>query len=229
MAIGQIDPARLEGDALRRWYLRSPADIEGEREQAAALRYRDFFGAVRSPVRAMSLRPSDSPTPIEVGNKSEATSLQLSEGRDGGLAHYAAAPDTRWGVVSHQLVSGPSRGKPPPSGSDCTTCHGRLPLPPIPPLPWPIGTFPFPPGSVPSFRDIPGSIPGGSGGSGDSTQSRREWSDRSQCNQQFEADREICQKAKSPQCWANQNKRLAHCSITGEVGTPPLKFGPPGR
>jgi hypothetical protein len=44
MAYGQIDPARLDGDALTRWYLRSPADIEQERQQAAAQRYEDFFG-----------------------------------------------------------------------------------------------------------------------------------------------------------------------------------------
>jgi hypothetical protein len=43
MAFGQIDPARLEGDALRRWYLRSPADIEQERRQAATHAYDSFF------------------------------------------------------------------------------------------------------------------------------------------------------------------------------------------
>ena len=31
MAYGQIDPARLQGEALRRWYLRSPAEVEEER------------------------------------------------------------------------------------------------------------------------------------------------------------------------------------------------------
>jgi len=44
MAFGQIDPSRLEGDDLRRWYMRSPADIDQERQQAAAQRYQDFFG-----------------------------------------------------------------------------------------------------------------------------------------------------------------------------------------
>jgi len=44
MAYGQIDPARLDGDALTRWYLRSPADIEQERQVSAAQRYADFFG-----------------------------------------------------------------------------------------------------------------------------------------------------------------------------------------
>lgn len=44
MAVEQVDPGTLEGDALRRWYLRSPADIEQEREDAAAQRYQAFFG-----------------------------------------------------------------------------------------------------------------------------------------------------------------------------------------
>jgi hypothetical protein len=43
MAFGQIDPARLEGDALTRWYLRSPAEIEDERRRAAAKAYDAFF------------------------------------------------------------------------------------------------------------------------------------------------------------------------------------------
>jgi hypothetical protein len=40
---GSIDVGSLEGDALTRWYLRSPADIEQERQAAAAKRYPDFF------------------------------------------------------------------------------------------------------------------------------------------------------------------------------------------
>jgi hypothetical protein len=32
MAYSQVDPARLQGDALTRWYLRSPADIEQEQQ-----------------------------------------------------------------------------------------------------------------------------------------------------------------------------------------------------
>jgi len=55
MAYGQIDPARLEGDDLTRWYLRSPTDVEEERRAAAAGRYADFFGAhPQSPVPARS-------------------------------------------------------------------------------------------------------------------------------------------------------------------------------
>lgn len=43
MPDGSIDPGSLEGDALTRWYLRSPAEIEQERQAAAAKRYQDFF------------------------------------------------------------------------------------------------------------------------------------------------------------------------------------------
>jgi hypothetical protein len=43
MAYGQIDPERPEGEALTRWYLRSPADIEQERQANAAQKYADFF------------------------------------------------------------------------------------------------------------------------------------------------------------------------------------------
>jgi hypothetical protein len=40
---GSMDVGSLEGHALTRWYLRSPAEIEREREDAAAKRYQDFF------------------------------------------------------------------------------------------------------------------------------------------------------------------------------------------
>lgn len=44
MPDGTIDPASLDGDALTRWYLRSPEEINQERQAAAAQRYREFFG-----------------------------------------------------------------------------------------------------------------------------------------------------------------------------------------
>ena len=43
MPDGSIDPGSLEGDALTRWYLRSPSEIEQERQAAAARRNQDFF------------------------------------------------------------------------------------------------------------------------------------------------------------------------------------------
>lgn len=47
MADRPVDPSRLEGEALRRWYLRSPDDIERERQVAADRRYQAFFGRGR--------------------------------------------------------------------------------------------------------------------------------------------------------------------------------------
>lgn len=43
MSESWTDPGSLEGDELTRWFLRSPADIEQERQAAAAKRYQDFF------------------------------------------------------------------------------------------------------------------------------------------------------------------------------------------
>ena len=45
MAERQIDTSRLQGEALQRWYLRSPQDEEQERQATAAQRYDDFFHA----------------------------------------------------------------------------------------------------------------------------------------------------------------------------------------
>lgn len=45
MADRQIDPARLQGEALRKWYLRSPQDLERERQRTATQRHTDFFSS----------------------------------------------------------------------------------------------------------------------------------------------------------------------------------------
>ncbi len=45
MAERLVNPSRLEGDALRRWYLRSPDEIERERRDIAEQRHAEFFGA----------------------------------------------------------------------------------------------------------------------------------------------------------------------------------------
>lgn len=39
-----VDPARLEGDALRDWYLQTPDEIEARRSAAEDRRYQRFFG-----------------------------------------------------------------------------------------------------------------------------------------------------------------------------------------
>lgn len=218
MAFGQIDPARLEGDALTRWYLRSPAEIEEERRRAAEQAYSAFLGR-RGEAQAGSETqdprgdavPAEGPQPewrqVRPNRwRSESTSpdqepRSTSVEPDGGYQLAAAASPGFWDYWSPQ---------------GCASCHGYTPgtLPPIG------GQSPLPPTYSPRS--------GGGGGSGGSS-SRGEWSDRPQCNQQFEADRRICQAAKNPKCWENSNKRLGVCNDTGAVGTPKLGFGPRGR
>ncbi len=52
----------------------------------------------------------------------------------------------------------------------------------------------------------------------------KEWSKYKACNEQFIADRAICQRAKNALCWANQMSRLAHCNATKQTGYPDLQF-----
>lgn len=47
MAYRQVDPAELEGDELRRWYLRTPDEIDSERAQKEQARRDTFFGVGR--------------------------------------------------------------------------------------------------------------------------------------------------------------------------------------
>lgn len=49
MPYSPVDPSKLEGDALRRWYQRWPAEIEQERQAARMQQYNDFFGGLRTP------------------------------------------------------------------------------------------------------------------------------------------------------------------------------------
>jgi hypothetical protein len=56
-----VDPSTLNGDALKRWYQRSPADIEQERQAARLQNYNNFFGSLRSSPSTTddSSQPSD--------------------------------------------------------------------------------------------------------------------------------------------------------------------------
>lgn len=89
MANDPIDPASLEGDALQRWYSRSPFDIERERQARDRQRYIDFFGrdpdqppsAVGKPVELQTVRRDavlgdETPEPMTPG-------LRFAEARRG--------------------------------------------------------------------------------------------------------------------------------------------------
>lgn len=136
MAYGQIDPARLEGEALRRWYLRSPDEIEDERQAEASRAYDAFF--------------SRHVPSTEVAPRSAHQSWNAGAARyDAGDFQTAATSEARQ-PRSHTTPE------------SCIGCHGHFPPPPLPP---PFGTFPFPSGALPFLRDIPGGLPSDPGGS----------------------------------------------------------------
>lgn len=95
MAERQIDPSRLQGEALKRWYLRSPQNLEQERQAAAAQRYDDFFrtapGADIDP--GISRRPVSPARDVDPG-------IGLNPGRpgidiDAGISWVPTGPN-RW-------------------------------------------------------------------------------------------------------------------------------------
>lgn len=95
MAERQIDPSRLQGEALKRWYLRSPQNLEQERQAAAAQRYDGFFrtapGADIDP--GISRRPVSPARDVDPG-------IGLNPGRpgidiDAGISWVPTGPN-RW-------------------------------------------------------------------------------------------------------------------------------------
>jgi hypothetical protein len=213
MAFGQIDPARLEGNALTRWYLRSPADIEEERRQRAEQAYNTFFSQSGGDQSDSSAAEADDDTGLDL---SQATWIQVGPNRwrsnpasaaqapqgagaplDGSYQVAAAAPPGFWDYWS-------------PRG--CASCHGYTPgtLPPIG------GQSPFPPTYSPRA--------GGGGAGGSSGQPREKYP---QCEMQERQDRGICaQQPTEPAkaaCNASATERRVWCERhEGEIGSPPL-------
>lgn len=199
MAFGQIDPSRLNGDALRRWYLRSPADIEHERQEAAAQRYRDFFGGHHTHGEEGAPRQmrvdATQPGPSGIGMRHPQSGLfqnnpasQPTAGTDDNIQLAAAswAPSPDW---------------------ICQACHGRSVSPP-PPAQY---TPPRSPGGNPPYA-------GGGGSSGKNPK---------QCAVQYENDASICRWVPGVdarrRCWESAARREAHCIQTkGQVGYPDL-------
>lgn len=207
MAYGQIDPARLDGDALTRWYLRSPADIEQARQDAAAQSYEDFFGNLdrsddgSSSAANQRSAPEDdlraSPPPSEFDVPPRPPSPGAGSGEDSYLEDGVYRP-------------GQNDGRSTPAADtvwNCPTCHGRLPLPPqIQPL-QPLFRY-FPPSSG-SSSPQPGRDP------------------YPQCEKQERADRGICaQQPTEPAkavCNASATDRREWCEThQGEIGSPDL-------
>lgn len=53
------------------------------------------------------------------------------------------------------------------------------------------------------------------------------WSDKAQCDAQYETDCAKCRKIKPrlEMCWNSASERLAYCNRTGETGKPALLTG----
>lgn len=103
MAYGQIDPTHLQGDALARWYLRSPSDVEQERQAAAERTYADFFGN-----QSGSFAQQDATTPDQL--RSDLDGAQLGHESD---LHPMLAPHSDPGSMSGGSgVSGGGRWAP---------------------------------------------------------------------------------------------------------------------
>ena len=218
MPYGQIDPARLNGDALTQWYLRSPAEIEEEKRQAASRAHNAFFSQPDDP------RPHGG---------SEAASMPAAASTDAGSSHA----DVIWRQIGPNRLRS-ERASVPLQMSDADTSGFQLAAATFPAWGrWPINgcinchnprTGDLLPGRGPA--PSPPMFSPRAGGSGGGSSSRKgEWSDKPQCNQQFNNDRRICQQAKSPKCWENHMERLATCNRTDLIGIPQLGFGPPGR
>ena len=62
MAWREIGAADLEGDALRRWYSRSPDDVERRRRAVADARYQAFFPRKHLAAPPLAFRPAAEPS-----------------------------------------------------------------------------------------------------------------------------------------------------------------------
>ena len=205
MAFGQIDPARLDGDALTRWYLRSPAEMEEERRRAAEQAYNAFFaqsGDAKSDSSTASVRDDTAsadhtpPTWTQVGpNRWRSDASDLDQSSQGA----GASPDGSYQVAA--------AGQWTPSGDwICQACHGNSVLPPPTLYTPPRGAG----GQPPSSR--------GSGSSGNNPK---------QCAIQYENDSNICRwvpgRDARRRCWESAAEREAYCiKSKGQVGYPDL-------
>jgi hypothetical protein len=201
MPYNPVDPANLEGEDLTNWYLRSPQEIEQQRQASAQQRYQDFFygdGADR--------RTANVATPSQTSSLARPV---VDSGTYGGRAPVLQQASY---VAPAGAADGPS----------CATCHGAPPPPiPVPHLP------PFPSGWDAAFPTLPvlRDIIGGGGGS-----SKPPEHDRKQCEIQQRRDGEICARQPTSRanavCRGTAMDRYSHCLDTGEVDTPRLFTNP---
>lgn len=124
MAYGQIDPARLHGDALTQWYLRSPSDIEEEKRQAPSRAYDAFFSQPEDRQSDGGLEAASMPTPASNDTRSTDADViwrQIGPNRyrSERASEQISSADTR----GFQLAAAkfPAWGRWPING--CFNCH----------------------------------------------------------------------------------------------------------
>lgn len=220
MAFGQIDPSRLQGDALRRWYSRTPAEIEEQRKAAVDRAHREFFfpsqnstprsGLPGAPINDALITIGG---PDGLGRREGEQALVRHQAQ--GAAFGVGSEGGRWARPRAAAESFASRTRISAESDSCVSCHGAVP-PPIN-LPPPFGTFPLPPVVLPF-------LPNGSGGSGGGAPGGK---NPKQCAMQYENDSYICNgldgAAARRHCWESAAQREAHCiKSRGEIGIPPL-------
>jgi hypothetical protein len=210
MAYGQVDPARLQGGALSRWYLRSPADIEQERQERAAKAHEDFFASSGPGLPAISPMQDGAangdgvvwPSADQNYGPEETAPQGNAERRDAQEPYQVTLQPTDQGAQRIQVASSPW---------SCPTCHGVVP----PPSSLPPPTLPFPWSGISMFRDGSASPP---------PQSSPD--DRKQCDIQDRNDRRICGRQPLPEdkakCHASASVRWKNCLRTGDLNDPPL-------
>ena len=127
MAFSPVDPSSLQGEALSRWYLRSPDEIEQERQAAQAQKYDAFFTGTD---------PADSPTTLPT------RAYQGSSATAGDGLNWVANGVNRWrgqGQSANGPVAGPqsrqlqlaATAQPAGASGNANCPTGHVPAPPI--------------------------------------------------------------------------------------------------
>lgn len=95
MAWREVIPADLEGEALRRWYLRSPDDVERRRRAVADGRYQAFFASENLAEPRPALRSAGEPSQGARGGSINSDS-EFRESDPGWARTWRAGVPNRW-------------------------------------------------------------------------------------------------------------------------------------
>ncbi len=88
------DPGSLEGDELRRWYLRSPTEIDQARQSAADRQFQNFFYGPSGADPEAGAEPNEGAADGDI-DPALGGSLPTSQDMDSGIAWTPVAPN-RW-------------------------------------------------------------------------------------------------------------------------------------